>query len=271
MVAIEIDSRFAPVLESVAAQHHNVSVVIGDALHIDYNHYFPSKKKSQRAEAEEVQIVASLPFHISEPFMSLITHFPLASVVLVVGDKLAAEIQAREKNSYFGRLSLLAEAFFEVIKLRDIPKSDFYPVPRTDASLIELTPLESSEVSGSRRRYILRKLFLTERKSPLVKNVLKETLIVWERVRHSANLSKEGTNRRDRRNVRANLRQLTNPRGGEAISSAEDGRRRPVALTQNEARSLIVQMGLPEPLLSKPFSQLNNQELVLLSKALGDK
>ena len=39
-------------------------------------------------------------------------------------------------------------------------------------------------------------------------------------------------------------------------------------LTQNQARVVIEKMGIPETILSKPFEQLNNNELKILSKAL---
>ena len=41
-----------------------------------------------------------------------------------------------------------------------------------------------------------------------------------------------------------------------------------MTLTQNNARVLIQKMNIPESILNKPFQQLNNTEIQILSAAL---
>ena len=214
VIAIEIDRRFEPVLAQVAKDCQNVEVVFGDALAVDFHRYIP--KTDQKA-----QVVASLPFHISEPFWQKIVDLPLSSITLMVGDRSAGAITAQsEESPYFGQLTLLAQTFFDVNLLAEVKKSQFYPVPRTNAAIVRLLPRKEPEFRADRRLFLFRRLFLTAQKSPLIKNVLKEGLI-------EAN-----------------------------------------QLTQNQARAIIAKMNLPPEVLDKPFGQLNNDDLKVLSRAL---
>ena len=77
---------------------------------------------------------------------------------------------------------------------------------------------------------------------------------------------KRGFNRQHRRGVRQELRyRLKNYKytAEEAIPKEER-----MILTQNEARRSIQKMNIPDSILNKPFQQLNNTEIQILSAAL---
>lgn len=267
VVSIEIDQRYEPILTDITRQYPNVQVIFGDAITLKLQDLMPKKR-----DGDGVQIVASLPFHITEPFLHKIVDLPIESVTLVVGQRLAFAIQALNEDSPdFGQLTLLAQTFFDIDVFSTIEKQKFFPVPRTDASIIRLTPKEEHEFRSNRRDFIFRRLFLTAKRSPLVKNCLKEGLIEFERVKQMGTLSKKEHNHRLRSSTRVELKRLVeeyNHSRGIPSTSHKSAGGELKQLTQNQAREAIEKMGIPESILSKPFEQLNNNELEVLSKAL---
>ena len=154
VIAVEVDERYKSRLLTLSKKHSNLKVIMDDILNLNLNTLMKSRS----------QIISSLPYHISEPFLHKIMTLNIANAVLLVGNKLV-------RNS--GKLSLLIHAFFGVELLGEVLKKAFLPVPRTDSTIIKLTPKVESDLFN----LIVRELFLTASRGSLIKNVLKEKLI----------------------------------------------------------------------------------------------
>lgn len=267
VISIEIDRRYEPVLTQITRQYHNVDVIFGDALALRLENFIPS-----RGEDTRVQIIASLPFHITEPFLHKISGLPIESATLAVGQRLIYAIQASsEKSGDFGQLTLLTQTFFDIDAIATIEKKGFFPVPRTNSTIIRLTPKEEYEFRSSKRDFLLRRLFVTAKRSPLVKNALKEGLIEFAQVSEMGTLSKKEHSHRLRRTVKAVLKRMVGDYNHFGEAQPEPQKFRDIEerlLTQNQARAIIEEMGIPNSILDKPFQQLNNNELGIFSRAL---
>lgn len=174
VVAIEIDVRYRPILSQIEKTYSNVHIIYDDVLALDLNMLIEREKQAQ--------IVASLPYHITEPFLHKITTLPMYNATLVVGKRLMHAITQKENQPEFGQLSLLAQTFFIIEVLGLIDKKMFFPIPRTDSAIIRLTPKNEQEINSSVRDFLLKRLFLTANRGPLVKNCLKEGLIELARI-----------------------------------------------------------------------------------------
>lgn len=267
VISVEIDRRYEPVLKQITRQYTNVEIIFDNALALKFENFFPKREKDTG-----VQIVASLPFHITEPFMHKIAVLPIESATLAVGERLRYAIQAPDEESRaFGQLTLLAQTFFDIDVIATIDKRKFFPVPRTDSAIIRLTPKEEYEFRSDKRNFLLRRLFVTAKRSPLVKNALKEGLIEFAKVSEMGTLSKKEYNHKQSGSVNADLkRKIENynhfRESQPKIPHYREQKKR--FLTQNQARAIIEKMGIPDSILNKPFQQLNNSELGVLSKAL---
>lgn len=153
VVAVEIDEQYKPILAGLSNKNSNLKVVMGDILNLEIVSLLNPG----------FQIISSLPYHISEPFLHKIITWDISNAVLLVGNRL---IQGS------GKLALLINTFFKMEILSDVPKKSFFPVPRTDSVVIKLIPKESRKVSD----LIIRRLFLTAQRGTLLKNVLREEL-----------------------------------------------------------------------------------------------
>lgn len=270
VIAIEIDTRYEPLLEQVTQEHPNVQIVYGDAIALRIQDLFPKRKRGAK-DQPAIQIISSLPYHITEPFMHKLIDLPVESTTLVVGQRFARAIQAKdEESSDFSKLTLLAQVFFDIDQIAEIDKQKFFPVPRTDSAIIRLTPRDVKELRSNKRDFIFRRLFLTAKRSPLVKNALKEGLIEFAQLSQVGTLGKREYHRKVRSSSRTELRETVAEYNklGKIGEDPQLDETNTVQLTQNQARAIIEEMGISEDILSKPFEQLDNNELKALSKAL---
>lgn len=261
VVGIEIDRRFQPLLEEVSNGNPNIRFVFSDALMVDFH--------SLVKQGEQVQIVANLPFHITEPFLSKLVDLPIESAVLLLGDSAAREIMEDERSPYYGKLSLIVQTFFNIRQISDIPKTSFYPQPRTDAILVELTPKEKEEIKANPANFVFAYLIRRAHKYGLVINEMKQALVDASRFVGRGNLSKKDANKRDRAEVKRQLKSIVLRNG--IIENDNSDRRRPTTIiSQADALEKISRMGINTDILQKPFFTLNNQEIQELVRSVKE-
>lgn len=116
IIAVEIDRRFKPQLRKLG-----VKVITGNILkeikHLKYS-----------------RIVSNLPYAICEPLFQRLPFCSFKFAVLTMPRGFAYRLLGNEK------LGLLAQEFFEVRILLDVPKRAFKPEPRTSSVVISLEP-----------------------------------------------------------------------------------------------------------------------------------
>jgi len=254
VIGIEIDEKFMPVLEEVEKKNPKTSFMFGNALQVDL--------QSLIKRGEEAQIISNLPFHITEPFLSKIVGLPIENAVLIVGDGIANEFQANEKDGTFGKISLLVQTFFHQRIIAKVPMTSFYPKPRTHAALVELIPKGLDEVQKNPANYVFAQLFRRAQKSELVGNTLKQAFVDADRLSMRGTFSKKEANKRERIRTKYLLRELvqdyssnTNAFGGNESLKVKN------IISQSSAVEVIRRMGLDDSILNKPFWALDNSEI----------
>ncbi len=256
VVGIEIDKKFQPFLEEVQRQHKNVQIVYGDALKTNLSRFKPL--------LGEMQIVASLPFHITEPFLEQLTSLPIEGATLILGDEVTHEVQQTPDSLNFGKLSLLAQTFFDINIAASIPRQAFFPQPRTDANIVNFHTKSKKEISRSRSNAIFARLFRTARKNSPIINEIKQAVVDFGT--GGTTLGKQEFHQKNRSTVRRELKAMLQT--GDYTGNSQHSKRDGVVLSQSHALDLIGRMGLPEDLLRRPFSTLDNQDIRQLTTAV---
>jgi hypothetical protein len=139
----------------------------------------------------------------------------------------------------------------------NLPSRFFYPEPGTDSAIVVLTPRDKAEFRANRKLSILRHLFLTERKHSPIGKVIKEA---YGKSEDDVVRGKEERNRYDRRQTKRDLKAMT--RNGVNVGTDEQ-----FAKYDNGER-LFNRLGLSSEVLSRPFYNLDNQDLRKLALAL---
>lgn len=258
VIGIEIDRQYGGLLDSLQDSRQNVEIIYGDALKVDFGSLI------KKTLGQTWQIIANLPYHISEPFLRKATKAQVEDIVLTVGDSLGRSMQTNDPSSPdYTKISLLTQAFFRVDEVGILSKNAFYPPPRTDSTIVRLTPLSESEVADPVAR-VARHLFNTEKTT--VGKAIREALITASQDTEPM-ASKHERNRMDRRRTRNELQQIVQSYGqtGEIVSPTS-GRTRHKKVVQS-----VGDLGLPERILSSPFSALTNADVKILVTTLQDK
>ena len=259
---LEIDRQFQPILEKVTAAHPNVKISFTDALRADFEQII-----GKRNSDLEWQVVANLPYHISEPFLKKLIDLSIESVVLLVGKKLATAMLATGTDSPdYSKTSLVTQSFFEPILIQDVGSEAFYPEPRVESAIVMLIPLARESYKNNRVLQVLRHLVQTEIKQTTVRAAIKEALDASGAPASSKNgVGKKIISRQQRRTGKIELKQYLGevPRKNPGENGQE---RRDARFTSS--KEIIEQLELPEYVLSAPFSRLDNSHIKVLVDAL---
>lgn len=260
VTAVEIDRRFEPVLHQIEETHPNVSIVYGDILAKRFKDLIPPK-----FEEQPVQVVANLPFHITEPFLHKASTFPFDDITLVVGQRLVEELLASsEASASFGRLTLLVKSYYDLEMLAHIEKFHFSPAPRTDAAIIRLSPKEETEEPPTLHEFVFKRLFDSERGRTGVQNVVKDAIEEYTYMSHAK--SKKQQRRQPRRKLKADLKKLAHEYSGVPIESMKPSSKG--TIFQDPRNPRMQGLSLPQDIATTPFMRLGNSQLKELSHAI---
>ena len=264
VIAVEIDRRYEPVLAELTTKYPLLSVIYRDVLTLDFTKLGVSSRNG-----EGVQIIASLPYHITEPFLKKIISFPMESATMVLGKRYADSLRAQNEDSTgFGHLTLLSQTFFDTDILAIVGKESFLPPPRTDSCVVGFIPRDEREIRSNRRDFLLARLFRFSKSNTTVRSGLKEGLDEFEIAKQTGVSSKRERHKKSRAEIKSDLKRIINDynRSGDSKGFVGDiGRSRDYA---GPSKANLEVLGIPSPILDKPFSVLNNQELKILSRAL---
>ncbi len=139
VIAIEKDSRFMPLLDTlVAAAAGRLTVIEGDALAIDEAAILVAATSARSAS-----IVANLPYNVGTPLLVkwLTGRFRPTAMTLMFQKEVALRITAPPGGGEYGRLAVLCQALCETRIVMDLPARAFTPPPKVASAVVQLIPL----------------------------------------------------------------------------------------------------------------------------------
>jgi len=142
--AFEIDRRFGPALEELAAAYPNVRLRLADALRADLAALDPPP----------TALVANLAYNIAIPLIvrSLGELPTLRRWAVMVQKELGERLFATPRSKPYSGVSVLVQLHCELVTVRPVSRSVFRPQPRVDSSFLvferRTAPLHDAGVSG---------------------------------------------------------------------------------------------------------------------------
>jgi len=160
-ISIEIDSSLKKKLE-IFFKNPNYELIFTDALNFNENSYFES----------DVIIISNLPYNISlKLLLKWIFQYAknkwIHSMILMFQKEVAERILSESNSKKFGRITLLVSAFFNVNKIIDVDKKNFYPTPKVDSTVLKFTPLNNplfDFTNINKLEFLSKKFFANKRK-----------------------------------------------------------------------------------------------------------
>lgn len=144
VVAIEIDSRFIPILRKLFENEPRVEIINNDALKVNLTEII--SKYFQ--EASTLHVVANLPYYVTSPILIhlLEQRLPLANIVIMIQKEVADRLKASPGTKDYSSLSVLVQYYAEVKEVAHVPGHVFIPRPQVDSSVVCLTLREKPKI-----------------------------------------------------------------------------------------------------------------------------
>lgn len=129
VVAVELDKRLLPVLDTTLEGYDNVRIVNGDILQVDI---------MQTVGVDEFKVCANLPYYITTPiiFALLEKRLPMERLVAMVQKEVAERMSAKPGGKDYGALSVAIQYYTEPEIAFIVPPSSFIPAPSVDSAVI---------------------------------------------------------------------------------------------------------------------------------------
>ena len=89
--------------------------------------------------------VGNLPYYITTPIAERLVCLPVCSVTLMVQSEAAERFFARPGDRVYGPLAGVAQAFYRVEALLDVPPGAFYPAPEVNSRVVRLMRRERAD------------------------------------------------------------------------------------------------------------------------------
>jgi len=160
VLAIEIDRSLEQILDKEFSKSKKVEIVFGNALDI---------LNDKKIDFDVV--VSNPPYSISEPLIRMLPGKSFSRAVLTLPWKFVETLTANPEEHRYSRLSLIAQAFFRIETLLNVPADAWSPVPDIRSAVVRLTPRKASGPGEA----LLREIAMQDDKK--LKNALREAMI----------------------------------------------------------------------------------------------
>ncbi len=189
---IEIDERLRAGLEEIESRREGMSLVMGDAMKVDF----------RALEPAPTAMVANLPYAVATPvIMRTIEELPTVNRwTVMVQREIADRLRAVPRTKPYGAPSVLAQLACRVEMLRAVDRRVFKPPPRVDSALLRLERV--AEWPGGDVARLVRAAFAHRRKA-LARSVATAGVEPRQRVLEALEQDGTGDQRGPHRRIRA--------------------------------------------------------------------
>jgi 16S rRNA (adenine1518-N6/adenine1519-N6)-dimethyltransferase len=179
LIAVELDRVLAAQLRLKYATRHNLEIVEGDALAIDFGTLVMRSPGPLRHIApgslEKAYVVGNLPYYITSDLLLRLFAFHdlFARMVLMVQREVGERLAAAPGGRDYGLLSATAQLYARVEKLFTLPPGAFSPPPKVHSSVLRLTIEPKMEKLGVPEQEFqdFLKLSFAQKRKTLVNNL----------------------------------------------------------------------------------------------------
>ena len=131
LTAVEIDRDLACALKEAYAPR--LTLIEADVLEVDFNALCPD---------QPLRIVGNLPYNISSPilFLLLEARNRIVDQHFMLQREVVERMVASPGSKAYGRLSVMLQAYYDMVKLAEIPPEAFHPAPKVYSAFVRMTP-----------------------------------------------------------------------------------------------------------------------------------
>ncbi|MEH8032879.1 16S rRNA (adenine(1518)-N(6)/adenine(1519)-N(6))-dimethyltransferase RsmA [Gallibacterium anatis] len=135
LTVIELDRDLAERLRHHPFLHQKLTVIEQDVMRFDFQQLAQQSDKPLR-------IFGNLPYNISTPLMFHLFqyHDVIQDMHFMLQKEVVNRLCAGPNSKAYGRLTIMAQYFCQVIPVLEVPPSAFKPAPKVDSAVVRLVP-----------------------------------------------------------------------------------------------------------------------------------
>lgn len=143
VVAVEIDTTLEPLLETTVGDCKNLKVFFNDIMKTDVK-----RLCEEEFAGKKVYVCANLPYYITTPVLMhlLESGVQFEAITVMVQKEVADRLCARAGSAEYGAITVTCQRYGRIVKLFDVPKHCFYPVPGVDSTVVSIIPAEKENI-----------------------------------------------------------------------------------------------------------------------------
>lgn len=171
LTVVELDRDLAERLRSHPFISSKLNIIESDALKFDFATLLDDDRP--------LRIFGNLPYNISTPLMFHLFSFAgkVQDMHFMLQKEVVNRLAAAPGSKNYGRLSVMAQYFCQVIPVLHVPPGAFKPPPKVDSAVVRLVPHKTKPVtvrSESNLNRVCAQAFNQRRKT--IRNSLKDCL-----------------------------------------------------------------------------------------------
>ncbi|KGQ71383.1 16S rRNA (adenine(1518)-N(6)/adenine(1519)-N(6))-dimethyltransferase [Chelonobacter oris] len=135
LTVIELDRDLAERLRHHPFLHQKLIVIEQDAMTVDF-------RRLSEQVGQKVRVFGNLPYNISTPLMfHLFEYYDcIQDMHFMLQKEVVKRLCAAPNSKAYGRLTVMAQYFCQIMPVLDVPPSAFKPAPKVDSAVVRLIP-----------------------------------------------------------------------------------------------------------------------------------
>lgn len=135
LTVIELDKDLAARLATHPFIASKLSIIQQDALTIDF-------KALSNDLGGKLRVFGNLPYNISTPIMFSLFEYTEAiqDMHFMLQKEVVNRLVAGPNSKTYGRLSVMAQFYCDIIPVMEVPPTAFRPAPKVDSAVVKLIP-----------------------------------------------------------------------------------------------------------------------------------
>ncbi|MBW0297047.1 16S rRNA (adenine(1518)-N(6)/adenine(1519)-N(6))-dimethyltransferase RsmA [Shewanella xiamenensis] len=134
LTVVELDRDLVERLQHHPVLKDKLTIHQGDALQFDFSQLVVPGKK--------LKVFGNLPYNISTPLMFHLFEFAelIETMHFMLQKEVVLRLSASPGTKAYGRLTVMAQYFCQVVPVLEVPPHSFAPPPKVDSAVVRLLP-----------------------------------------------------------------------------------------------------------------------------------
>ncbi|OOF67009.1 16S rRNA (adenine(1518)-N(6)/adenine(1519)-N(6))-dimethyltransferase RsmA [Rodentibacter sp. Ppn85] len=140
LTVVELDRDLAERLLHHPFLHHKITVIENDAMQFDFGELY--RQENLAETGRKLRIFGNLPYNISTPLMFHLFkyHHIIQDMHFMLQKEVVKRLCAAPNSKAYGRLTIMAQYFCQVMPVLEVPPTAFKPAPKVDSAVVRLIP-----------------------------------------------------------------------------------------------------------------------------------